>query len=141
MPNEDYAGDITSTEAWNILATDSDAVMVDVRSEAEWEFVGKPDLASLEKTAVYVSWQTYPAMERNPSFTTEIHGSGVAPASTVLLLCRSGNRSRSAAIELTALGYTHCYNVVDGFEGPLDELGQRNTISGWKAAGLPWTQG
>lgn len=135
-----YEGDITSREAWDILARDQQAVLVDVRTEAEWQYVGAPDLSELGRRLVCVSWQVYPEMRRNPRFAEDLAAQGVAPERTVLLLCRSGQRSRDAAIALGAAGYRRCYNVADGFEGPHDAHGHRGTQVGWKAAGLPWRQ-
>ncbi|MCP4329059.1 MAG: rhodanese-like domain-containing protein [Alphaproteobacteria bacterium] len=136
-----YAGDITSREAWDLLVADADAVLVDVRSDAEWSFVGLPNLEQLGRSPVCVSWQTYPDMALNSGFTEELSAHGVSPDKSVLLLCRSGQRSRSAAQLLTAHGYEKCFNIADGFEGPPDDTYHRGTITGWKALGLPWVQG
>jgi rhodanese-related sulfurtransferase len=135
-----YAGDITSREAWDILRQDPRAVLVDVRSEPEWRYVGVPDLAGIDKRTVLVSWQHHPGMRQNPDFLAEVAAAGVEPGQTLLLLCRSGARSRSAAIALTERGYQTCYNVAGGFEGPHDGEQHRGTRDGWKAAGLPWAQ-
>jgi rhodanese-related sulfurtransferase len=140
MSQSSYAGDIASTEAWQLLSDDPQAVLVDVRTAEEWRFVGVPELTSIGKETVFVAWQTYPGMKENEDFVAEVRQQGVTPAATVLLLCRSGNRSRKAAVALTGLGFSRCYKVADGFEGPRDENGQRGRQSGWKAAGLPWAQ-
>ncbi len=136
-----YAGDINSREAWQLCRDDPDAVLVDVRTRAEWSFVGLPDLAELGRRPLCVEWQCYPDMAINPNFAGELRARGIGPETTLLLLCRSGQRSRHAAVALTADGYRRCFNVADGFEGPLDGAGHRGTASGWKAAGLPWLQG
>ena len=136
-----YAGDITSKEAWEMLEQDPAAALVDVRTDAEWAFVGVPDLSALEKRPVLVSWQTYPDLQRNPRFEQEIVAKGLDREQTLLLICRSGQRSRHAAMALDAAGFGRCYNVSDGFEGPHDERRHRGTVGGWKAADLPWTQG
>ncbi|MFQ5774449.1 MAG: rhodanese-like domain-containing protein [Kiloniellaceae bacterium] len=136
----EYAGDVSSRAAWDILARDPHAVLVDVRTEPEWRYVGLPDLADLGKRTVCVSWQVYPDMRHNPRFAEELEREGVSAERTVLLLCRSGQRSRDAAITLTARGYRRCYNVADGFEGPPDERRHRGARDGWKAVGLPWRQ-
>jgi len=138
MTNGGYAGDVSSAEAWEFLAAEADAVLVDVRTEAEWRHVGVPRLDDLGKQVVYVSWQLAPDMRMNPAFAAELRQSGVAPEAKLLLLCRSGNRSRWAAEALTTLGFERCYNVADGFEGPPDGAGQRGQVAGWQAAGLPW---
>ncbi len=110
-----YAGDISSAESWQILEQDAKAVLVDVRTVAEWDFVGVPELSELGKKPVFVCWQAYPEMNANPDFASELRAKGVGEDSTVLLLCRSGVRSRFAAIALTELGFSRCYNVADGF--------------------------
>lgn len=136
----DYAGDITTREAWDMLQRDTGATLVDVRSEPEWRYVGVPDLTSLDKQTVFVCWQNYPEMHHNENFVSDVTAAGVGPGGKVLLLCRSGVRSRAAAVALTASGYQACYNVAGGFEGPHDEGRHRGTTDGWKAAGLPWWQ-
>ncbi len=140
VQTETYAGDISSPQAWDLLKQDARAVLVDIRTDAEWDFVGVPDLAELNKKTKYVSWQIYPDMHRNPNFLTEIAAVGVAPDATVLLICRSGIRSRAAAIAMTAAGYGRCYNVAGGFEGERDAEDHRGAGEGWKFAGLPWRQ-
>ena len=87
-----------------------------------------------------MSWQVYPDMGLNPVFVETVRGAGIAADQTLLLICRSGQRSRDAAIALTARGYERCYNVAGGFEGGPDELRHRGTRDGWKVAGLPWRQ-
>lgn len=141
MTTGPYAGDITPAEAWQILEEDRRAVLVDVRTPAEWTYVGIPDLRSLGKQPVMVPWAMYPAMEINPDFAAQVSAAGVAPDVPVMFICRSGVRSRSAAIAMTAQGYATCYNVATGFEGDPDDSRHRGTISGWKVDGLPWVQG
>lgn len=136
-----YAGDIVSTEAWKILVEDPGAVLVDVRTLAEWSYVGVPDLGPLGKAACFVEWQRFPTMDRNPDFANEVAAGGITTEQTVLLLCRSGARSGHAAAQLTSLGYANCFNVVDGFEGGLDPNSHRGRLGGWKASDLPWKQG
>ena len=139
-----YAGDLTVEDAYALLGDDKNAGLVDVRSQPEWAFVGVPDLGGLDKAPVLQEWQAYPAMQVASDFVprlVRVLESRSADRSTpVLFLCRSGARSRSAAAALTAAGWTRCYNVEDGFEGPLDESRRRGSLSGWKARGLPWTQ-
>ncbi len=141
MTDAGYAGDVTSREAWEALSRDPEAVLVDVRTDAEWAYVGLPDLSTIEKTPILVPWQSFPNMQINPNFAAEIVAKGVGPHQTVYLICRSGQRSRHAAMALTAAGYGQCYNVSDGFEGGHDPERHRGTVEGWKAADLPWTQG
>jgi len=137
---QSYAGDVSPREAWRLLEEDPGAVLVDVRSDAEWSFVGLPELGGLGKRVVCVPWQVYPGMQPNPDFAAQLAAQGVRPDHTLLLLCRSGVRSRDAAITLTGAGYGRCYNVADGFEGPCDQERHRGLSAGWKASGLPWAQ-
>ncbi len=141
MTGDGYAGDVTSVEAMEILKTNADAVLLDVRTDAEWTFVGRPDLSGLGREPVMISWQTFPGMAPNGGFVAAVGRSILKKDVPVLLLCRSGQRSKSAAIALTEAGYGDCRNISDGFEGPKDEDGHRNTVSGWRASGLPWQQG
>ncbi len=136
-----YAGDVSSREAWEILSSNPKATLIDVRTQPEWSFIGVPDLSSLGKRAICICWQGYPDMQVNERFAQDVAAAGVAPQDPVYLLCRSGQRSRNAALALTAAGYGPCYNVADGFEGPHDEHGHRGTVAGWQAADLPWRQG
>ena len=135
-----YAGDIDSGAAWEMLTREPDAMLVDIRTQAEWAFVGVPDLAGLGKKAVFVPWQVFPTMQLNPNFIETLETQGVTSDKTVLLICRSGSRSRDAATALAAKGYARAYNVADGFEGPLDTARHRGTEEGWKAKGLAWIQ-
>ncbi len=137
---QSYAGDVSPREAWRLLEEDPGAVLVDVRTDAEWSYVGLPDLGGLGKRVVCVPWQVFPEMRLNPEFAAQLAAQGVEPAHTLLLLCRSGVRSRHAAIALTGAGYGRCYNVADGFEGPCDAERHRGGSAGWKASGLPWAQ-
>ncbi len=140
MSEPGYAGDVDVEEAWRMLSEDQDAVLVDCRTEAEWTFVGVPDLSSLGKETEFVVLNEYPLMGENPLFADAVRSKGVTPDKTVLVICRSGQRSRTAAIALTALGYERCYNVSGGFEGPHDDKRHRGTLDGWKVKGLPWVQ-
>ncbi len=135
-----YAGDVSSKVAWEMLERDPQALLIDVRTDAEWRYVGVPDLSAIEKQTVCVSWQTYPGLQLNPNFAEQLEAQGVSPEHTLLLICRSGQRSRHAAILLTDRGYPRCYNVADGFEGGYDEWRHRGTREGWKVARLPWRQ-
>lgn len=140
-----YAGDITSTEAWELLKSDPKAQLVDVRTAAEWTFVGVPDLAGVGRKAILVEWQVYPTMGRNAAFeeavAERLSAAGATTATPVLFLCRSGARSQAAARAMTAKGFTKCINVAGGFEGDVDAERHRGRMNGWKAEGLPWQQG
>ena len=140
-PSSDYAGDLSADEAWTLLKSDPKARLVDVRTSAEWNFVGLPDLSQLGREVELVEWQMFPTMQVNPSFVDQTEQSaGADKTAPVLFLCRSGARSRSAAIALTQAGYARAYNVAGGFEGDLDGSRHRGQRNGWKAAGLPWKQ-
>lgn len=135
-----YAGDKTPEESWEILSREKDALLVDVRTVPEWQFVGTPDLSSIEKETICVSWQSYPEMDVNPGFIREIENAGADKNRPILFLCRSGVRSRHAATLATEAGFGPCYNVATGFEGNHDQDGHRGNADGWKVAGLPWRQ-
>lgn len=135
-----YAGDLTSTEAWRFLEEDSEALLIDVRTIAEWIYVGLPDISRLGRTVMCVQWNVWPRMEVNPEFVPHLEAEGVTREKPLLLICRSGIRSRDAAVALTASGFGPCYNVSDGFEGDLDHTKHRGARNGWKVAGLPWVQ-
>ena len=134
--SDGYEGDLNPQEAWQLLATHPDAVLVDVRTQAEWKFVGIPDATDVGKRLVQVEWNT--ATGRNPDFLDELAAHGVR-AGPVLFLCRSGVRSISAAQAATRAGIGPAYNVTEGFEGALDANKHRGG-TGWKASGLPWKQ-
>jgi rhodanese-related sulfurtransferase len=114
-------------------------VLVDCRTDAEWRFVGVPDLSSLQRDVVYVEWNRIDG-KRNERFVDDLVRAGVTPGDNpVVFLCRSGRRSRGAAEAATDGGIAPSYNVRDGFEGQLDEHRHR-CGNGWKVVGLPWTQ-
>ena len=141
----EYAGDISPAQAWDRLKGDARAQLVDVRTIAEWNFVGLPDLSGLGRRVHCVEWQGFPGGAQTPAFVEQaaqaVRTAGATQDTPVLLLCRSGARSRAAAMALTAAGFTQAFNIASGFEGDPDEQGHRGTINGWKAAGLPWRQG
>ena len=139
--SDGYAGDISPTEAWKLLGEDGGAALIDVRTNAEWSYVGLPDLGSLDKQVTKIAWQLFPDMRVNPDFLQAVIAAGIKPEQPVLLLCRSGVRSQAAARYLTQLGFSAAYNIATGFEGPHDAAKHRGTVAGWKASGLPWVQG
>jgi rhodanese-related sulfurtransferase len=139
-PATGYAGDVAPQTAWKILGENEGAVLVDVRTRAEWSYVGLPDLSSTGKKPALLEWQVFPSMQPNPEFVAALSGAAADKDTPLLFLCRSGVRSAAAAKAMTAAGYSTCLNVVDGFEGPLDAQAKRGTAGGWKAAGLPWRQ-
>lgn len=128
-----YSGAVTPAEAWTLLQSLPNVTLVDVRTHAEWQFVG------IVPKAEMLEWQTYPLMERNPDFLTQLKNR-VDPENVVLFLCRSGVRSHAAAELAASHGYSECFNILYGFEGDKDENQQRGFKNGWQAAGLPWSQ-
>jgi len=135
-----YAGDVDSTDAYVTLQAENDAVLVDVRTRAEWSYVGLPDLSQIGRRVIFLEWQRFPDASVNEDFVEQLREAGVAEGAPVYFLCRSGARSAAAAKAVTAAGLGPAYNVADGFEGPLGDDGHRD-VAGWKAAGLPWRQG
>jgi rhodanese-related sulfurtransferase len=142
MPEGDYAGDVTCQEAWDVLENNPAAVLVDVRTQVEWQLIGKPDLSSINREPLYLQWVTMQGV--NESFIDELQAElderGVAKDTPIYFMCQSGGRSKMSAMQCTEIGYSQCFNLAEGFEGELDEQQHRNSISGWKVAGLPWTQ-
>jgi rhodanese-related sulfurtransferase len=142
MPDGKYAGDVTAADAWASLSTDPAAVLVDVRTQVEWNLIGQPDLTGIGKEPIYLQWIT--AGGPNPNFVAELKAAlderNIPPDAPLYFMCQSGGRSKVSAMQCTELGYTACYNVADGFEGHLDEHQHRNSVNGWKVAGLPWRQ-
>jgi len=129
-----YSGALTPPEAQALREQQPGVVLVDVRSAAEWQFVG------VVPEAVRIELRSYPGMQPNPHFVAQL-SAAVPSEATVLFMCRSGARSDEAARLAQAAGYGRVYNVLEGFEGDKDEQGHRGTVSGWKAHGLPWQQG
>ena len=127
-----YAGDVTPQEAWELIASHA-ATLIDVRTAEERQLVGRI------RDSVHVPWMTGAALQRNPRFVRELE-SKVRREDVLLLLCRSGSRSAAAAQALTEARFASAFNVVEGFEGELDELQQRSHRGGWRFHGLPWIQ-
>lgn len=136
----DYAGDVEVEEAYAFLCHNA-AVLVDVRTLPEWQFVGLPDLQGTGSQLATISWKHYPDFSTNPRFAEQLGAiPGVSPDTPLLFLCRSGGRSLDAAVAMTARGYRYCFNVGGGFEGDPDAAGRRGSAGGWKAKSLPWKQ-
>ncbi len=135
-----YAGEISPRDAWEYLRRDASAVLIDVRTPPEWAFSGEPDLSSLGKDPLRISWKVFPTYAVNDRFTDALRQEGVKDYAPLFFICRTGGRSLDAAIAATAAGFSHCYNITDGFEGPLNEQNQRSMVAGWRASGLPWRQ-
>jgi len=139
-----YAGDVSCSECWKTLQDDDKALLIDVRTKAEWAFVGAPDITATDKNVILIDWQQYPQMAVNASFVEQVsqhvNEAGADKSAKLYFLCRSGVRSIAAAEAATAEGYTNAFNVLGGFEGNPDENGHRGNLQGWKANGLPWKQ-
>ena len=141
MTKKTYAGDLSPQQSWDMLSETPKAQMIDVRTDAEFAYVGNPDLSSISKEVVQVYWQVFPAMDVNPDFVAQIGEAITDKETPLLLICRSGVRSLYAAETLTTVGYTECYNIAGGFEGDKNTQGHRGSVNGWKVDGLPWKQG
>lgn len=135
-----YAGDIAPREAWDRLQREPNAVLIDVRTAPEWAFSGEADLSQLGRKPVGISWKTYPTYALNPDFLATFRALNLPRETPVFFLCKTGGRSLDAACAVASEGYSQCYNVADGFEGPQDADGKRGVVAGWKASGLPWRQ-
>lgn len=129
-----YRGALTPQEAHEFWKTAPGTKLVDVRTRAEWDYVGRIP------GAVMIEILTYPGNQPNPQFVQELQ-QHVGKDEPVLFICRSGGRSHSAAQLATQAGYGSAFNVLEGFEGDKDNNQHRNTVGGWRAAGLPWVQG
>lgn len=132
--NLPYAGALTPAEANEVWHAAPGARLVDVRTRAEWDWVGRIP------GAVEIEWMSYPGSKSNPAFVAQLRRE-VDPESLVMFICRSGARSDHAARAAVEAGYLEAYNVLEGFEGDKDANGQRNRVGGWRHAGLPWMQG
>ncbi len=137
-PAAGYAGDVDPQQAWDLLAANERAVLVDVRTEGEWRTIGVPDLADLGHAVLFDEWVT--PLGPNPAFLDRLADAGLAPGDErpVVFLCRSGQRSIGAARAATAAGIGPSYNVLEGFEGAQGLTGARD-VEGWKVRGLPVT--
>jgi len=136
----------TPDQSWTKLSQDPSALLVDVRTRAEWSFVGIPDLSSMGKDPILLEWKVFPTMETNADFGNALVSSlGEGQPSEILFLCRSGQRSMAAAELMQGIFKaegkdTKCINIAEGFEGDLDSSAHRGTVNGWKARGLAWRQ-
>lgn len=132
-------------DVWKRLNERQDAVLIDVRTRAEWTYVGVPDLSALGRQTVLVEWLGFPDNRVNadfvPQLTRELEALGAGKDTELYFVCRSGARSLQAAQAMLGAGWSKCFNVAEGFEGPLDEAKHRGSRSGWKAENLPWVQG
>jgi rhodanese-related sulfurtransferase len=130
---EGYAGDVSPEQAWTWVQG-GEAVLIDVRSDAEREWVGHVP------GAIGLAWKQWPGMALNPAFDAGLQAAAAAaPGKKLVLLCRSGVRSIAAARRATELGLS-AYNILEGFEGDADAQGHRGRLGGWRYRGLPWRQ-
>lgn len=127
-----YTGAMTPREAFDVLQANSQVLLVDVRTQAELELVGRIP------NALNIEWAFYPGMVKNQDFAKQL-AEKVDKNLMVIFMCRTGGRSHNAATVAQQLGFSNAYNMLEGFEGEANELKQRTTINGWKHAGLPWT--
>lgn len=138
--------EVLPRDAWESLKAEPNTVLVDVRTKAEWSFVGYPDLDDFDKKVIRIEWLAFPEMSVNPEFAGELFSRfGDRFPDRIFFICRSGVRSLDAAEYVTdVLGEigreTLCINVAEGFEGDLDEGKHRGNLNGWKKSGLPWRQ-
>ena len=128
-----YAGAFTPAEAHEVLRLLPEAKLVDVRTRAELDWVGRVP------GAIEIELMSYPGNAMNALFAHMVEAAA-GKDTPLLFMCRSGGRSHMAAASLAAAGFKRCYNVLEGFEGDKDASGRRNTVGGWRAAGLPWQQ-
>ena len=134
-PGQPYAGAVTPQEAFELVQRDPTVKLVDVRTNAERDWIGRPVLPEGQHGAV--QWTLYPGGAQNPDFAAQLQASA-GRDDVVLFLCRSGVRSRHAARVATELGYANAFDILEGFEGDRDADGHRKTVGGWCKAGLPW---
>ena len=127
-----YAGALTPSEAFDLLQANKQALLIDVRTQAELALVGRVP------GALNIEWAFYPGMVPNPDFAKQLADT-VDKERTLIFMCRTGGRSHNAGVVAQQLGYSQAYNMLEGFEGEANELKQRTTINGWKHANLPWT--
>lgn len=128
--NLPYLGELTPKEAFALLQEES-TLLVDVRSQAELDLVGRVP------NAKHIEWAFYPGMIANAAFSQQLQAQ-VAPDQAIVFMCRTGGRSHNAAMLAQQLGYSRVFNMVEGFEGEANQQKQRTLINGWKHADLPW---
>ncbi len=130
-----YAGAVTPEEAYALLCAAPTVKLIDVRTQAERDWVGRVAIPDAQHCAV--QWTVYPGGAKNPNFLEQL-AQCARPDDVLLFLCRSGVRSRYAAQAATEHGYLNCFDILEGFEGDRDDDGHRKTVGGWCRARLPW---
>jgi rhodanese-related sulfurtransferase len=131
-----YAGAVTPGEAFELLQLDSRARLVDVRTRAELDWVGRPLVG--DGQYVHIEWTRYPGGVPNAEFLDQLKQAVPSTDTPVLFLCRSAARSKLAAVAAAQAGYQGAYDLLEGFEGDKDGNGHRKTVTGWCFRGLPW---
>lgn len=129
-----YSGALTPLEACQFLNEVADAVIIDVRTKAELNYVGRIP------GAVEIEWLGWPDTKVNDNFINELAEAGISKEQPVLFICRTGVRSHNAALATRREGYHEVFNIIEGFEGDPNGNSQRNTVNGWRFHGLPWGQ-
>ena len=135
-----YIKNIESFEAWEVLKSEKNSHLIDVRTIAEWSFVGHPDLQPINKKPIFLSWKLYPDMKTNENFISHLEKEITDKESKLFFICKVGGRSMSAAKAAYDAGFVNSYNIKDGFDGDLDQNNQRGNINGWRAQKLFWRQ-
>ena len=130
----------SSFDYFRMLSINQNSHLIDVRTKPEWDYVGIPDLSSIKKQVLCISWKIYPEMRVNKNFEKQIIKLNIQKNNNLYFICRSGKRSYDATKFLISKGYTNCFNVYDGFEGKLNQHHKRTSIDGWKFYNLPWKQ-
>lgn len=130
-----YAGAVTPEEAHLLLQANANVKLIDVRTQAERDWVGRVILPDAQHLAA--QWTLYPGGAPNSEFLRQLEQQAQR-SDTLLFLCRSGVRSRYAAKLATENGFEHCFDILEGFEGDRNEQGHRKSIAGWCMKGLPW---
>ena len=140
LDKKDNIKNISSQECFKKLSIEVHSHLIDVRTKPEWIYIGVPDLSSINKKVIFISWQVYPEMEINKFFENQILESNIKKDDNHYFICRSGQRSHDAAKFLDSRSFSNCFNVIDGFEGNLNHERQRASIDGWQFNNLPWKQ-
>lgn len=140
-----YADDLLPAQCWDMLEKEGkNALLIDVRTRAEWTFVGMPTPTPDMHPLVTQEWQIYPDMAVDAGFVstlkTRLDELSLGLETRLCFLCRSGVRSKAAASAMTQAGYSHAYNITNGFEGDPNSEGHRGKLNGWKKSELPWRQ-
>jgi len=137
---------VTPQEAFEELKKDQNAVLVDVRTFEEFNFVGFVNPSDFGNRMILLPWQLYPEMQENPDFAQNLSDAlaqlnlADGDKTNLFFLCRTGGRSNAAAAFMKNCGYKNCFNILSGFEGELNEGNHRGQVNGWKASSLPWRQ-